>query len=101
MHENGNREPTSILDLPDEILELILSHLNQINLTKVNLVNSRLYKLSNKKLHRQIYVNIEKPRIEIARDLCTAFYIKYTVVNKLLRSKTKIFSLNMKHTRKI
>ncbi|RLV96612.1 hypothetical protein JA1_000186 [Spathaspora sp. JA1] len=101
VHENGNPEPTSISDLPDDVLELILSHLNQLNLTTVNLINSRLYKLSKKKLYSQIFVNNEERRMEISSDLHTAFYIKYTVVNRLVTVDNLFPSLNMKLIRNV
>ncbi|RLV96609.1 hypothetical protein JA1_000185 [Spathaspora sp. JA1] len=94
-------KPTSILDLPDDVLELILSHLNQLNLTQVNLINSRFYKLAKKKLYSQIFVNNGESEIQMASDLITAFYISYTVINNFKRFEKMFPSLNMKHIRKI
>ncbi|EGW33853.1 uncharacterized protein SPAPADRAFT_65069 [Spathaspora passalidarum NRRL Y-27907] len=68
------------MSLPNEVLEMIISHLNQIDICSVSLINSRLYTLAKKKLYSFIYFTTEDP-ILISAKIYTQFYLNYAVIN--------------------
>ncbi|EGW30812.1 uncharacterized protein SPAPADRAFT_52010 [Spathaspora passalidarum NRRL Y-27907] len=99
--EPSNQKVWSLLDLPDEVLELITSYLNQLTVLEIGLTNSRMNNLATRKLYRNIYVNNGPSPILIARTLHTSFYIQYTVINNLKNFKQICSNLNMKHIHKV
>ncbi|RLV91960.1 hypothetical protein JA1_003504 [Spathaspora sp. JA1] len=76
------RPVPTIMILPDDVLLIILNHLNQIQICDIYTVHSRLYQLGKAKLYQCIYLNnYEDYPIQISSDMYSPFYRKFTIVN--------------------
>ncbi|RLV91500.1 hypothetical protein JA1_003874 [Spathaspora sp. JA1] len=74
--------PSSILSLTDEILSLILAHLNQIEVIQVMQTHSRLKKLGEEKLFNSLYIGMDSNPLKVSCDIHTSFYLNFTIINK-------------------
>ncbi|RLV91798.1 hypothetical protein JA1_003637 [Spathaspora sp. JA1] len=78
-----NKNESSLMTLPDEILVYILSHLNQIHICRICMVNKRFYILGKAKLYHSIYITSSKFQLLISPNLHTPFHRKFTISNRV------------------
>ncbi|EGW35363.1 uncharacterized protein SPAPADRAFT_48363 [Spathaspora passalidarum NRRL Y-27907] len=100
-YQSKSRKSPALLDLPDEVLELIINQLTQLDIVQVRLLNSKLCDLASRKLYKNIYLNNSGPRIYLSNKLHTSFYDNYTIVNDKKKFKKVIPNRNMKYTQQI
>ncbi|KAG7663584.1 uncharacterized protein J8A68_002833 [[Candida] subhashii] len=82
--KNNNKKPGGILLLPDDILFIILEHLNQVDTFHLSLTHSHFTTACKVKLFRSIYVYQKaKARsvINIPKKLYTPFYMNHSIIS--------------------
>ncbi|EGW32546.1 uncharacterized protein SPAPADRAFT_51092 [Spathaspora passalidarum NRRL Y-27907] len=77
---SAHPDPLSVLSLPDELLSIILAHINQLDTCSVLATHSRFREVGQRKLFRYIYVTSHDTQLVVSSNFYTPFYTNFTVI---------------------